>query len=226
MGSVTKIEDLKGKIHWRDALRFPIPDISARFADSKRPACSRRKISRCFQLGRIREYSRRHANPGGVTAGRALPDPFYRSCEEVRPLKKSRDIAEAGVWRFPFVGIVCQEILRLKDNMDTVQRFARAYRRSHRYLTKIIAKLAMKITSKYTGIKDPAILASDGGFLRAQVAARAISGPLAGLEIRARPSCGARCAREKTTRLRRLWTRASSNSSKTVDLSKGLYPKG
>jgi hypothetical protein len=50
-----------------------------------------------------------------------------------------------------------------KDNQDTVQRFVRAYTEAIA-IYKNNRDLAMKVTSKYTGIKDPAILASTVDF--------------------------------------------------------------
>ena len=72
---------------------------------------------------------------------------------------------------FPFVGIAAKKSY-IKDNMDTVQRFVRAYTEAIA-IYKNNRELAMKVTSKYTGIKDPALLGVDGGFLRAEITASA-----------------------------------------------------
>ena len=63
---------------------------------------------------------------------------------------------------FPFVGIAAKKSY-IKDNMDTVQRFVRAYTEAIA-IYKNNRDLAMKMTSKYTGIKDPAILAATVDF--------------------------------------------------------------
>jgi ABC-type nitrate/sulfonate/bicarbonate transport system substrate-binding protein len=63
---------------------------------------------------------------------------------------------------FPFVGIAAKKSY-IKDNLETVQRFVRAYTEAIA-LYKNNRDLAMKVTSKYTAIKDPAILGSTVDF--------------------------------------------------------------
>jgi ABC-type nitrate/sulfonate/bicarbonate transport system substrate-binding protein len=63
---------------------------------------------------------------------------------------------------FPFVGSATKKSY-IKENSDTVQRFVRAYTEAIA-LYKNNRELAMKVTSKYTAIKDPTILASTVDF--------------------------------------------------------------
>jgi len=71
--------------------------------------------------------------------------------------KEIVDLAAMGL-EFPFVDIVAKKSY-IKDNMDTLQRFVRAYTEAIA-IYKNNRELAGKITSKYTGINDPAIVAS------------------------------------------------------------------
>jgi ABC-type nitrate/sulfonate/bicarbonate transport system substrate-binding protein len=96
---------------------------------------------------------------GRVAAG-ALADPFTDHGKRIG-FKELADIAKLGL-EFPFVGLVAKKSY-IKDNQDLVHRFVRAY-------TEAIAiyinnrEMAMKVTGKYTGIKDPAVLASTVDF--------------------------------------------------------------
>jgi NitT/TauT family transport system substrate-binding protein len=156
MGSVTKMEDLKGKSI--GVTRYGSnTDISARFAIQKAGLQPEKDVA----LLQLEEY----ANIlGGMQTGRvaagALADPFTEAAKKLG-FKEIADIAKMGL-EFPFVGIVAKKSY-VKDNMDTVQRFTRAYVEAIA-IYKNNRELAMKITSKYTGIKDPAILASTVDF--------------------------------------------------------------
>jgi len=101
---------------------------------------------------------------GGIASGRiaagALADPFTDAAKKLG-YKEIADLAAMGL-EFPFVGIVAKKSY-IKDNADTVQRFVRAYVEAIA-IYKNNRDLAMKITSKYTGIKDPAILAATVDF--------------------------------------------------------------
>jgi ABC-type nitrate/sulfonate/bicarbonate transport system substrate-binding protein len=59
---------------------------------------------------------------------------------------------------FPFVGIAVKKSY-IRDNTDTVQRFVRVYTEAIA-IYKNNRDVATKVTSKYTGIKDPAILSA------------------------------------------------------------------
>ena len=109
-------------------------------------------------------------SPVRIAAG-ALADPFTDYAKKLG-YKEIADIAALGL-EFPFVGIVAKKSY-IKDNPDIAQRFVRAYTEAIA-LYKTNRELAMKVTSKYTGIKDPAILASTVEFLCPQVGAGALS---------------------------------------------------
>ena len=96
---------------------------------------------------------------GRVAAG-ALADPFTYAAKKLG-MKELADIAAMGL-EFPFVGIAAKKSY-IKDNMDTVQRFVRAYTEAIA-IYKNNRELAMKVTSKYTGMKDPALLGATVDF--------------------------------------------------------------
>ena len=79
--------------------------------------------------------------------------------------------------------------------------------------------LAMKITSKYTGIKDPAILASTVDFYAPKL--QRVPYPTVGgfALFWIKSPCATRA--RKISRRKRLWTRASLNNWKIAVLSKG-----
>ena len=107
---------------------------------------------------------------GGIASGRiaagALADPFTEHAKKLG-YKEIADIAAMGL-EFPFVGIVAKKTF-VRDNSDTVQRFVRAYTEAIA-IYKNNREVAMKVTSKYTGIKDPAILSSTVNFYAPKLA--------------------------------------------------------
>src|SRR6476660_1285940 len=156
MGNVSKMEELKGKSI--GVTRYGSnTDISARFAIQKAGLQPEKDVA----LIQLEEY----ANiMGGIASGRiaagALADPFTDAAKKLG-YKEIADVAAMGL-EFPFVGIAVKKSY-VKDNMDTVQRFVRAYTEAIA-IYKNNRDTAMKVTSKYTGIKDPAILAATVDF--------------------------------------------------------------
>ena len=156
MGTVAKIEDLKGKAV--GITRFGSnTDISARFAIRKAGLQPEKDVA----LVQLEDYP---GIMGGIASKRiaagALADPFTDAAKKMG-YKEIADIAAMGL-EFPFVGIAAKKSY-IKDNTDTVQRFVRAYTEAVA-LYKNNRELAMKVTSKYTGIKDAATLASTVDF--------------------------------------------------------------
>jgi NitT/TauT family transport system substrate-binding protein len=152
MGTVPKMEDLKGKAI--GITRFGSnTDISARFAIRKAGLQPEKDVA----LVQLEDYP---GIMGGIASGRiaagALADPFTDAAKKLG-YKEIADISALGL-EFPFVGIAAKKSY-IKDNTDTVQRFVRAYTEAIA-IYKNNRDFAMKVTSKYTGIKDPAILAS------------------------------------------------------------------
>ena len=96
---------------------------------------------------------------GRIAAG-ALADPFTDAAKKMG-YKEIADIASLGL-EFPFVGIAVKKSY-LKDNEGLAQRFVRAYTEAIA-IYKNNRDMAMKITGKYTGIKDPTTLASTVSF--------------------------------------------------------------
>ena len=101
---------------------------------------------------------------GGIASGRiaagALADPFTMHAAKLG-YKEIANMANLGL-EFPFVGVVTKKTF-VRDNPDTVQRFVRAYTEAIS-IYKNNKEFAMKVTGKYTGIKDPAILGSTVDF--------------------------------------------------------------
>ena len=156
MGTATKIEELKGKAI--GITRYGSnTDISARFAIRKAGLQPEKDVA----LVQLEDYP---GIMGGIASGRiaagALADPFTEHAKKLG-YKEIADIAALGL-EFPFVGIAAKKSY-IKDNSDIVQRFVRAYIEAIA-IYKNDPQLAMKVTSKYTGIKDPAILASTISF--------------------------------------------------------------
>jgi ABC-type nitrate/sulfonate/bicarbonate transport system substrate-binding protein len=156
MGNVAKIEDLKGKAV--GITRFGSnTDIAARYAIRKAGLQPEKDVA----LVQLEDYP---GIMGGIASGRiaagALADPFTDAAKKLG-YKEIADIAAMGL-EFPFVGIAAKKSY-IKDNVDTVQRFVRAYTEAIA-LYKNNRDLAMKVTSKYTAIKDAAILASTVDF--------------------------------------------------------------
>ena len=156
MGTATKIEELKGKAI--GITRYGSnTDISARFAIRKAGLQPEKDVA----LVQLEDYP---GIMGGIASGRiaagALADPFTEHAKKLG-YKEIADIAALGL-EFPFVGIAAKKSY-IKDNSEIVQRFVRAYVEAIA-IYKNDPQLAMKVTSKYTGIKDPAILASTVSF--------------------------------------------------------------
>jgi NitT/TauT family transport system substrate-binding protein len=156
MGTVAKIEELKGKAV--GITRFGSnTDISARFAIRKAGLQPEKDVA----LVQLEDYP---GIMGGIASGRiaagALADPFTDAAKKMG-YKEIADIAAMGL-EFPFVGIAAKKSY-IKDNADTVQRFVRAYTEAIA-LYKTNRELAMKVTSKYTGIKDQGTLSSTVDF--------------------------------------------------------------
>jgi NitT/TauT family transport system substrate-binding protein len=156
MGTVSRMEDLKGKAI--GVTRYGSnTDISARFAIRKAGLQPEKDVA----LIQLEDYA---GIMGGIHSGRiaagALADPFTDAAKKLG-YKEIADLAAMGL-EFPFVGIATKKSF-IKENMDTVQRFVRAYTEAIA-IYKNNRDLAMRITSKYTGIKDPAILASTVDF--------------------------------------------------------------
>ena len=156
MGNVAKMEELKGKAV--GITRFGSnTDISARFAIRKAGLQPEKDVA----LVQLEDYP---GIMGGIASGRiaagALADPFTDAAKKMG-YKEIADIASLGL-EFPFVGIAVKKSY-LKDNADAAQRFVRAYTEAIA-IYKSNREMAMKITSKYTGIKDPTTLASTVSF--------------------------------------------------------------
>src|SRR6476646_5115780 len=156
MGNVSTMGELKGKSI--GVTRYGCnTDISARFVIQKVGLQPEKDVA----LIQLEEY----ANIlGGMQSGRvaagSLADPCTEAAKKMG-FKEIADIEKMGL-EFPFVGIAAKKSY-IKDHMDTVQRFVRAYVEAIA-IYKNNRELTMKITSKYTGIKDPAILASTVDF--------------------------------------------------------------
>jgi NitT/TauT family transport system substrate-binding protein len=156
MGNVSKMEELKGKAI--GVTRYGSnTDISARFAIRQAGLQPEKDVA----LVQLEDYP---GIMGGIASGRiaagALSDPFTDAARKLG-YKEIADLAAMGL-EFPFVGIVAKKSY-LKDHMDVAQRFVRAYVEAIA-LYKNNRELAIKVTSKYTGIKDPAILSSTVNF--------------------------------------------------------------
>jgi NitT/TauT family transport system substrate-binding protein len=156
MGTVPRMEDLKGKAI--GITRYGSnTDISARFAIRKAGLQPEKDVA----LVQLEDYA---GIMGGIHSKRiaagALADPFTDAAKKLG-YKEIADVAAMGL-EFPFVGIVAKKSY-INNNIDTVQRFVRAYTEAIA-IYKNNPDLAMKITSKYTGIKDPEILASTVNF--------------------------------------------------------------
>jgi len=162
MGTVGKMEELKGKAI--GITRYGSnTDISARFAIRKAGLQPEKDVA----LVQLEDYP---GIMGGIASGRiaagALADPFTEHAKKIG-YKEIADIATMGL-EFPFVGIAAKKSY-LKDHADVAQRFVRAYTEAIA-LYKNNRDLAMKVTSKYTGIKDPAILSSTVNFYAPKLA--------------------------------------------------------
>jgi NitT/TauT family transport system substrate-binding protein len=162
MGKVSTMEELKGKAI--GVTRYGSnTDISARFAIRKAGLQPEKDVA----LVQLEDYA---GIMGGIQSGRiaagALADPFTDHAKKLG-YKEIADIAALGL-EFPFVGIVTKKTF-IKEQPDLVQRFVRAYTESIA-LYKNNRELAKKVTSKYTGIKDPEILNSTVDFYAPKLA--------------------------------------------------------
>lgn len=162
MGKVSTMEELKGKAI--GVTRYGSnTDISARFAIRKAGLQPEKDVA----LVQLEDYA---GIMGGIQSGRiaagALADPFTDHAKKLG-YKEIADIAALGL-EFPFVGIVTKKTF-IKEQPDLVQRFVRAYTESIA-LYKNNRELAKKVTSKYTGIKDPEILNSTVEFYAPKLA--------------------------------------------------------
>jgi NitT/TauT family transport system substrate-binding protein len=162
MGKVSKMEELKGKAI--GVTRYGSnTDISARFAIRKAGMQPEKDVA----LVQLEDYP---GIMGGIQSGRiaagALADPFTDHAKKLG-YKEIADIAALGL-EFPFVGIVTKKTF-IKEQPDVVQRFVRAYTESIA-VYKSNRELAKKVTSKYTGIKDPEILNSTVDFYAPKLA--------------------------------------------------------
>lgn len=162
MGTAARMEDLKGKAI--GITRFGSnTDISARFAIRKAGLLPEKDVA----LVQLEDYP---GIMGGIASGRiaagALADPFTEHAKKLG-YKEIADVAAMGL-EFPFVGIVAKKTF-VRDNPDTVQRFVRAYTEAIA-IYKNNREVAMKVTGKYTGIKDPAILSSTVNFYAPKLA--------------------------------------------------------
>ena len=162
MGNVSRMEELKGKAI--GITRFGSnTDISARFAIRKAGLQPEKDVA----LVQLEDYP---GIMGGIVSGRiaagALADPFTDAAKRLG-YKEIADIASMGL-EFPFVGIAVKKSY-IRDNTDTVQRFVRAYTEAIA-IYKNNRDVATKVTSKYTGIKDPAILSATVNFYAPKLA--------------------------------------------------------
>ncbi|MEK7335348.1 MAG: ABC transporter substrate-binding protein, partial [Candidatus Binatota bacterium] len=162
MGTVSRMEELKGKAI--GVTRYGSnTDISARFAIRKFGLQPDKDVA----LVQLEDYP---GIMGGIQSGRiaagALADPFTDHAKKLG-YKEIADIASLGL-EFPFVTLTAKKTY-LRDHPDVVQRFIRAYTEAIA-LYKNNRELAMKVTQKYTGIKDPAILASTVNFYAPKLA--------------------------------------------------------
>lgn len=162
MGKAANMADLKGKAV--GVTRYGSnTDISARYAIQKFGMQPGKDVA----LVQLEDYA---GIMGGIASGRiaagALADPFTEHAKKLG-YKEIADVAAMGL-EFPFVGIVTKKSF-IRDNADLVQRFVRAYTEAIA-LYKNNRELAMKVTSKYTGIKDAAILASTINFYAPKLA--------------------------------------------------------
>ncbi|OGP30236.1 MAG: hypothetical protein A2038_00115 [Deltaproteobacteria bacterium GWA2_57_13] len=162
MGTVSRIEELKGKAV--GVTRYGSnTDISARFALRKFGLQPDKDVA----LVQLEDYP---GIMGGIQSGRiaagALADPFTDHAKKLG-YKEIADVASLGL-EFPFVSLTAKKSY-LRDHPDTVQRFVRAYTEAIA-LYKNNRELAIKVTQKYTGIKDAAILSSTVDFYAPKLA--------------------------------------------------------
>ena len=216
MGTVSKMEDLKGKAV--GITRFGSnTDISARFAIRKAGLQPEKDVA----LVQLEDYP---GIMGGIASGRiaggALADPFTDAAKKLG-YKEIADISALGL-EFPFVGIAAKKSY-IKDNGDTVQRFVRAYTEAIA-IYKNNRDLAMKITSKYTGIKDPAILSSTVNFYAPKLA-RVPYATIGGMRF-VLEQVAVRDPRAKTVNPESFMDNRFVKQLEDSGFINGLYPKG
>jgi len=156
MGRASRMEELKGKAI--GVTRFgSSTDISARFAIRKAGLQPEKDVA-------LIQFEDQAGIMGGMQSGRidagALADPFTETAKKFG-YREIADLAGLGL-EFPYLGIMAKKSY-LKDHADIALRFVRAYTEAIA-LYKNNRELAMKVTGKYTGIKDPAILSSTVDF--------------------------------------------------------------
>jgi NitT/TauT family transport system substrate-binding protein len=216
MGNVSKIEELKGKAV--GITRFGSnTDISARFAIRKAGLQPEKDVA----LVQLEDYP---GIMGGIASGRiaagALADPFTDAAKRLG-YKEIADIAAMGL-EFPFVGIATKKSY-IKDNMDTVQRFVRGYTEAIA-IYKNNPEFAMKVTSKYTGIKDPSILSSTVNFYAPKLA-RVPYPTIGGIRF-VLDQIAARDPKAKTVAPESFMDLRFVKQLEASGFIKGLYPKG
>ena len=163
MGTVNKMEDLKGKAI--GVTRYGAnTDISARYALRKYNLVPDKDVA----MVQLEEYA---GIMGGIASGRiaagALSDPFTMHAAKLG-YKELANVGALGL-EFPFITLTAKKSY-VRDHPDIVQRFMRAYVESIA-IYKNKPDFAAKVTEKYTGIKDPEILASTVKFYAPQLAA-------------------------------------------------------
>jgi sulfonate transport system substrate-binding protein len=216
MGTVSRMEELKGK--GIGVTRYGSnTDISARYAIRKAGLQPEKDIA----LIQLEDYA---GIMGGIASGRiaagALADPFTDAAKKLG-YKEIADIAKMGL-EFPFVGIAAKKSY-INNNMETVQRFVRAYVEAIA-IYKNNREQAMKITSKYTGIKDPAILASTVDFYAPKLQ-RVPYATAGGLKF-VLDQVGVRDARAKNYTPETFMDLRFVKQLEESGFIKGLYPKG
>ena len=216
MGTVARMEELKGK--GIGVTRYGSnTDISARFAIRKAGLQPEKDIA----LIQLEDYA---GIMGGIASGRiaagALADPFTDAAKKLG-YKEIADVAKMGL-EFPFVGIAAKKSY-INSNMDTVQRFTRAYVEAIA-IYKNNRELAMKITSKYTGIKDPGTLASTVDFYAPKLQ-RVPYATVGGLKF-VLEQVGVRDARAKNYNPETFMDTRFVKQLEDSGFIKGLYPKG
>jgi ABC-type nitrate/sulfonate/bicarbonate transport system substrate-binding protein len=162
MGTVSKMDELKGKAI--GVTRYGAnTDISARFALRKFGLQPDKDVV----LVQLEDYP---GIMGGIASGwiaaGALADPFTEYAAKLG-YKEIANIAALGL-EFPFVTLAAKKSY-VRDHADVVQHFVRAYTEAIA-LYKNKPELAAKVTEKYTGIKDPAILSSTVSFYAPKLA--------------------------------------------------------
>src|SRR5438309_1415876 len=216
MGTVSKMEELKGKAI--GVTRYGSnTDISARFAIRKAGLQPEKDVA----LVQLEDYP---GIMGGIASGRiaagALADPFTEHAKKLG-YKEIADIAALGL-EFPFVGIAAKKSF-IKENADTAQRFVRAYTEAIA-LYKNNRDLAMKVTSQYTGIKDPAILGSTVDFYAPKLAS--VPYPTVGGMRFVLEQIATRDPRAKNVNAESFMDVRFVKQLEESGFIKGLYPKG